>query len=123
MTRLIAIFMTVTVLLSAVADIRDLSKVALLINHYHQAHEQISLSEFLDLHYGASAAQHDKEHGHKSLPFKSHERTLIQPLTAAPSFTFVSIEPAVENREAMSLYRSVFATGIPASIWQPPRLG
>jgi hypothetical protein len=123
MNRVLSIFLAFTVMLASLADVRDLAKIALLINHYHQAHEQISLSEFLELHYGASAAQHDKEHGHKSLPFKSHERTLIQPLTAALSFTFITSAPAGETSQAMDLYRSVFITEFSASIWQPPRLG
>ena len=123
MKRVLAIVLSAAVVVSAVVDIKDLTKVALLINHYHQAHEQISLADFIELHYGASASAHDKEHGHKSLPFKSHERALTQPLTAAPVFVFVPSAESIEPAPLVCRYRTVSLSEFPESIWQPPRLG
>ena len=122
MKRIVASLLATVMVFASLAELRDLSKIALLINHYHQAHEEISLSDFLELHYGASATAHDKEHGHKSLPFKSHERTLTQPLAVVGAFFFIPQPTTPEYRKPVSLYRSVFTSEFAQSIWQPPRL-
>ncbi len=123
MNRILALFLSMVVVVSTLIDMKDLAKIALLINHYHQAHEQISLVDFLELHYGASATRHDKEHGHKSLPFKSHERAFMQPLTAAPTFHFSTPAEPCESSPVVSHYRSVTIFDFAESIWQPPRIG
>ncbi len=123
MKRIVASLLAVVIAVTSLAELRDLSKIAVLINHYQQAHGQISLSDFLELHYGESATEHDKEHDHRSLPFKSHERNITQPLAVVCVFYFLPPGFAPEYRKPVSLYRSVFTSEFAQSIWQPPRLG
>ena len=122
MNRIVSVALALIMAAGSLADLHDLSKIALLINHYHQAHEQTSLGDFLELHYGAGAARHDKEHGHKSLPFKSHECAYSHPVTVAIPFHLALLPETPSDRFLESPYRSVFHSEFSASIWQPPRI-
>lgn len=125
MHRIVARFMLFLIFASSLVDLHDLSKMAMLINHYreHVANGSTTLIEFINLHYGDQAEQHDKEHGHRSLPFKSHENASTHHLTA---FIDLNIHispddfPSVIDQE--SLYHSHFTPGYSRSIFQPPRL-
>jgi hypothetical protein len=116
--------MLVLMFLSSLVDLHDLSKFSMLINHYreHVASGEISPREFIDLHYGEQAKEHDKQHGHRSLPFKSHESASTHHLTA---FLDLRILPESEEIPAPtqqeSLYTSHFTPGFSKSIFQPPR--
>lgn len=117
-------FMLVLMFLSSLVDLHDLSKFSMLINHYreHIAGAEISLHEFIDLHYGEQAEEHDKQHGHRSLPFKSHESASTHHLTA-----FLDLRIQLESEEMPIsaqqeiLYTSHFTPGYSKSIFQPPR--
>lgn len=116
--------MLVLMFLSSLVDLHDLSKFSMLINHYreHNAGGKISLVEFIDLHYGEQAEEHDKQHGHNSLPFKSHESASTHHLTA-----FLDLHIQLESEEIPVsvrqeiLYSSHFTPGFSKSIFQPPR--
>ena len=114
--------MALLMVAGSLADLHDLSKITLLINHYRLAHDQTSLADFLELHYGSGAARHDKEHGHKSLPFKSHESTYSHPVTLTLPLHLSLPSELPTGRYTESHYRSVFHSEFSASIWQPPRL-
>lgn len=124
MQSITARFLLVLMFLSSLVDLHDLSKFSMLINHYHEhvANGNISLTEFIDLHYGEQAEEHDKQHGHRSLPFKSHESASTHHLTA-----FLDLKIQLESIEIStlilqkSLYTSHFTPGFSKSIFQPPR--
>jgi len=124
MHRLIAQFLLVIMAFSSLIDLHDLSKMAMLFNHYqeHIANGKTTLSEFIDLHYGSQAEQHDKEHGHRSLPFKSHESASTHHITA-----FFDLHLQLESGEvfasdpSQSHYPFHFTPGYISSIFQPPK--
>lgn len=123
MYRIVARFLLILMVCSSMVDLHDLSKMAMLINHYreHVANGAVTLGEFIDLHYGAQAEKHDKEHGHESLPFKSHESASTHHLTAFFDFR---IQPVAESPTAVaqqSLYHSHFTPGFSRAIFQPPK--
>ena len=122
--RALAAFLLVVMLLGSLVDLQDLSKISMLVNHYreHLAKAEVSFSDFIELHYGKQADRHDKEHGHKSLPFKSHACSFIQPF-AFNEGTILSEEiPVTDTFRQSNFYLSVFRSSFTVSIWQPPRL-
>lgn len=122
MRSLISSSLIMVIVAGSLIEFRDLPKIGLLINHYHQAHEQISLLEFLELHYGNGSEKHDKEHGHKSLPFKSHESTSVQFISFQPVVAVPSTSCIINSNKQEKTYRSVFISEFSQSIWQPPKL-
>ena len=130
MHRIVARFLVILIICSSMVDLHDLSKMAMLINHYREhvaasrvsaANGEVTLAEFIDLHYGAQAEQHDKEHGHESLPFKSHESASTHHISAFFEFRLQPVPeaPIVVSQE--SLYHSHFTPGFSRAIFQPPK--
>ena len=120
--------MAFVLLLGSFVDLHDLSKLPYMIKHYQQHKnkaEAFSFSDFLDLHYGGQAEQHDKqEHEkHKGLPFKTHDCTAFHASSVLQKF-----EPSVISTFSLTIsysnfYQSVFTSEFSQSIWQPPKLG
>lgn len=124
MHRLVARFMLILIFTSSLVDLHDMSKMAMLINHYreHVATGSTTLADFINLHYGDQAEQHDKEHGHRSLPFKSHESASTHHLSACLELNIqISAEEFPDVIKQESLYQSHFTPGFIRSIFQPPR--
>lgn len=122
--KALAAFLLVIMLIGSLIDLQDLSKVSMLVNHYreHLAKAEVSFSDFLELHYGKQADRHDKEHGHKSLPFKSHACSFIQPFSFGEVTALSDEIPVTDTFRQSNFYLSVFRSSFTVSIWQPPRL-
>lgn len=123
MFRVTARFLLVVMISSSMIDLHDLSKMAMLINHYreHVANGKTTFIDFIDMHYGEQAEKHDKEHGHKSLPFKSHESASTHHISA---FFDLKIQPAIPTTTVIQneiLFQSHFTPGFSRSIFQPPK--
>lgn len=122
-----AYLLTALILAGSVIDLHDLSKVPYMISHFQQHKnnaESFSFVDFFDLHYGASAEQHDKqEHEqHKGLPFKTHDCT-----TSHISMILTDFEPNIESSFGLTIsynnfYESAYSSDFCQSIWQPPKL-
>jgi len=121
-----AYLLTALILTGSVIDLHDLSKVPYMLRHYqqHKSNTQsFSVSDFFDLHYGASAEQHDKqEHEqHKGLPFKTHDCT-----TSHISMILTDFAPHIESSFSRiirysNFYKSTYTSAFSQSIWQPPK--
>jgi hypothetical protein len=126
--RIVAIFLGLLVSLGSIVDLHDLSKLPYMIKHYQQHKNKeyaFSFADFLDLHYGGKAEQHDKqEHEkHKGLPFKTHDCTAFHPSSVLQKF-----EPSLLSSFGLTFsysnfYQSVFCSEFSQPIWQPPKLG
>jgi len=122
-----AYVLTVVILTGSAIDLHDLSKIPYMISHFQQHKnnaEAFSFADFFDLHYGASAEQHDKqEHEqHKGLPFKTHDCT-----TSHISMILIDFEPNIESSFGLTIrynnfYESAYSSDFSQSIWQPPKL-
>jgi len=114
-------------LTGSVIDLHDLSKLPFMIEHYWQ-HKNMSsafsVSEFVDLHYGRKAEQHDKqEHEqHKQLPFKSHDCTALHATIIIQKLQPSLICTAGFTLRYSNFYQSAFSTSFIQSIWQPPKI-
>ncbi|MBX2913670.1 MAG: hypothetical protein KF856_00225 [Cyclobacteriaceae bacterium] len=127
MKKSMAYLLTALILAGSVIDLHDLSKVPYMLRHFQQHKsntESFSFSDFFDLHYGASAEQHDKqEHEqHKGLPFKTHDCT-----TSHISMILTDFEPNIESSFGLTIsynnfYESAYSSDFCQSIWQPPKL-
>lgn len=126
MFKLSATILAFTVFVGSIMDLRDLGKLPYLLKHYEQHVQKegaFSFADFMELHYGEKAAQHDKEEHekHKGLPFKTHDCTSIH------STVFLEELMAPENDAPVTcvvytnFYQSAFSSGFQQSIWQPPR--
>lgn len=127
MTKSISILLLSLTLMVSVVDLHNLAKMPRLIEHYKEHRKRLagfSFMDFLDLHYGRQAVQHDQdERGkHRTLPFKSSTCTFSHILTIisrvnAYEITFISFCVSYSN-----FYQSTFSVGFSDSIWQPPRI-
>ncbi|MBX2895576.1 MAG: hypothetical protein KF763_09035 [Cyclobacteriaceae bacterium] len=127
MKKIMAYVLTVVILMGSAIDLHDLSKIPYMISHFQQHKnnaESFSFADFFDLHYGASAEQHDKqEHEqHKGLPFKTHDCT-----TSHISMILTDFEPNIESSFSLTIsynnfYESAYSSDFCQSIWQPPKL-
>jgi hypothetical protein len=126
--RVLSIWLAFIFLTGSVIDLHDLSKLPYMIKHYNQhknkSEASFSISEFIDLHYGSHAEQHDKqEHEqHKGLPFKTHDCTALH-----ASIVFQKFQPALISTSGYTIsysnfYQSTFSSSFSQSIWQPPRI-
>jgi hypothetical protein len=126
MKRIVAILLLGLTLLGNIMDLRDLAKVPRLAEHYQEHRKKspdVSLLEFLNLHYGSEADQHDKEEHeqHKGLPFKSPDCTFTHTLTIITQFNGPVITSSTSSITYSNTYRSAFSNEFSQSIWQPPR--
>jgi hypothetical protein len=114
-------------LLGSMLDLHDLVKLPKLIEHYQQHRAKtadVSFIDFLDLHYGSGAAQHDQEEHeeHQNLPFKSPDCSFTHTVIVLSLFK----APEIASLESVALYsnfyHSPFSSEFSQSVWQPPRI-
>ena len=112
--------------MGSVMDFHNLAKIPRLIEHYKEHRNRLSclsFVDFLDLHYGSKAGQHDQdERGkHQNLPFKSNTCTYTNLLSVISSVNAWEITSITFSVSYSNFYQSASDTGFSESIWQPPR--
>lgn len=126
MTKSTSILLLSLTLMGSIVDLHSVVKMPILIEHYHEHLNRVSnfsLVDFLSLHYGRQANQHDQdERGkHQNLPFKSSTCTFSHILSVISNVNACEITSINFYRSYSNFYQSNFYTGFSESIWQPPR--
>jgi len=126
--RATSIILAFVILFGSLADLHDLAKIPYLIDHFDQHKSKVtsfSFTEFLDLHYGSMAEDHDKEEReqHKGLAYKapdntSNHSTIFLKETQNPSMKLEATEVIYTN-----FYQAHFSLAFLPAIFQPPRKG
>lgn len=127
MTKTISILLLSLTLIGSVVDLHSVAKMPRLLEHYKEHRKRLpgsSFMDFLDLHYGRQASQHDQdERGkHQNLPFKSSTCTFSHILSVISRVNAGEITSINFYRSYSNFYQSIFDTGFSESIWQPPRI-
>jgi hypothetical protein len=127
MTKSISILLLSLTLIGSVVDLHNLAKIPRLIEHYKEHRIRLSgfsFADFLDLHYGRQANQHDQdERGkHQNLPFKSSTCAFAHILSFFSSVNACEISSINFYLSYSNFYQSTFYAGFSESIWQPPRI-
>lgn len=127
MTKSISILLLSLTLMGSVVDLHTLAKMPRLFEHYKEHRKRLpgsSFMDFLELHYGGQANQHDQdERGkHQNLPFKSSTCTFSHILNVITSVNACEITSIHFYRTYSNFYQSTFYAGFSESIWQPPRI-
>lgn len=108
-------------------DLHNLIKIPELIEHYQEHRKRFSdfsFFDFLGLHYGRQASQHDQdEHGkHRNLPFKSGTCTFTHVFSIISIFKAFEIISTGFSFSYSNFYQSISSADFSESIWQPPRI-
>ncbi len=86
--------------------------------------EDITLVQFLKMHYVEDIAKNGDYESDKKLPFKTHDSCHAQiSITTPPSLVF-TIKKAIffsVKKDKQAFYQSTLESSFLASIWQPPR--
>lgn len=121
-----AILLLLVLYVFTATECRELLKLPVLIEHFteHQTkNSNLSLFDFINLHY-LSLEKHGAEDAHDhALPFKAHENchSIAMAVAGIPEQP-VSIDPHVFQLEAaVNLHPNFLYTSYSASIWQPPK--
>lgn len=125
--KAIGILLINVTLLGSMLDLHDLAKLPRLIEHYHHHKTKtvdVSFIDFLDLHYGSGAAQHDQEEHdeHQSLPFKNTDCTFTHTVIVLSLFKAPEIASLESVVTYSNFYNSAFSSEFSQSVWQPPRI-
>ncbi|HNA01338.1 MAG TPA: hypothetical protein PLN49_10775 [Ferruginibacter sp.] len=125
MKRLFAIF-SFAVIVSATTELHQLFKVPALVQHYYEhkaENNDISLADFIVLHYFSNAPR-DKDYDRDmQLPFKMTDCLSSSALTVPPVISYSAERPdffikrsypAVKNNSILPSHS--------AKIWQPPKM-
>ncbi len=100
-------------------DLGQLSKVPILLLHYHIEHAGISMLDFIDLHYGKKAASHGT---HEDLPMHKHTATAL-------GYVFIRLEInnsiQMPNMGVLSLpittfWQNLYRSEIQCILFSPP---
>ena len=108
-------------------EIYQLLKLPLLVEHYLEHKKEkndMSIWEFLHIHY-AQRIVYDKDYEKDmKLPFKSHNdcSDLLGSVSAAPPVPVYKIYFSPTFQQVPIFVGSYFYTEFPDSIWQPPRV-
>ncbi len=108
-------------------DLHSLAKMPRLLEHYREHRKRLSgfsFVDFLDLHYGRQANQHDQDERakHQNLPFKSSTCTFSHFLSVISSVNACEITSINFYLSYSNFYQSTFYSEFSESIWQPPRI-
>jgi hypothetical protein len=106
-------------------DVRELTKLPDLLQHYHEhkaENPSINFLSFLKLHY-TNASHHEQDHErHHELPFTNHHAAH----SAFVVFTITTFETSfqgiTESEISYSFYTEPAEKNITFSIWQPPKV-
>ncbi len=108
-------------------ELAQLVKLPLLIEHYQEHKKEnndITLLQFLAIHYthgNVKDADYDKD---MQLPFKTHDGCINASIAAFVPFNFsTSVEKpcTTENKSYPTLKDKFLANSFLSNIWQPPR--
>lgn len=103
------------------ADWHEIPKLINLIEHFNHHDElsngEISISDFLIMHYSGSDSKNHEEH--KNLPFHHLCNSGFIALVSAFEYSFYTLKPVNQPTELYSF--SVVRDHIP-NVWQPPRV-
>jgi hypothetical protein len=108
-------------------DLHTLEKMPRLIEHYQEHRNRLSdfsILDFLNLHYGKQAGQHEQdERGkHQTLPFKSGGCASSHVLSLVSCVNAFEIATPSFSISYPNFYQSTFSVDFSESIWQPPRV-
>lgn len=107
------------------SDLHELSKISFLIQHYQghqdQSQGQLSLLEFLKMHY--QDARHMKSENHESLPLKQMGNSPFDYFVSTPAVLCSQQLPHFPLPIQYILVDQQVADHAAGSIWQPPQLG
>jgi len=126
--RATSVILAFVILFGSLADLHDLAKIPYMIDHFNQHKSKatgFSFTEFLDLHYGSMAEEHDKEEReqHKGLPFKAPDNTSIHSTIFLTATQNTSIELEASEVTYTNFYQAHFSLEFLPAIFQPPRKG
>jgi hypothetical protein len=126
MTKSISILLLSLTLMGSVVDFHNLAKMPRLIEHYKEHRKRLSNFSFMDflaLHYGRQAGQHDQdERGkHRTLPFKSSTCPFSHIMSFISNVNAFELNSTSYYVSYPNFYQSTFYSGFSESIWQPPR--
>lgn len=126
MKKTIAIFF-LSIYLISLTELNQLVKLPLLVEHYLEHKEKdndLSLMEFLNIHYSESNvkdADYDKD---MKLPFKTHEgcNNSITIAFVPNNFEELLAKPSHIQNKTFSIYHEEFLkSAYLSTIWQPPK--
>jgi hypothetical protein len=123
----LAVFISVQSLLPGLS-VLELGKLPALFQHYssHRSlNSEMSLLDFLELHY-SNPSHHDQDHNeHHKLPFNDHHSTVSAVcfyFVSERSFT-LSVRYFPIGQTNQTVYHSIVEEELAIHVWQPPRKG
>ncbi len=102
-------------------------KLPLFVRHYieHKGKDaQLTLSEFIEMHYANTDVKDADYEEDMKLPFKTHNVCAgVTSISFIPnSFEDLLIKPILSEENSYSNYQGTFLTSsCPSTIWQPPK--
>lgn len=126
MKKLFAILLLFIYLIS-LTELSQLVKLPILVEHFIEHKEKnsnLSLWEFLNMHYAQSDDHDGDRDKDMKLPFKSHDGCINTTIVALPSTNIgtLSEKPICIEKKAYSIYTENFLSSSHlSSIWQPPK--
>jgi hypothetical protein len=124
--KLFAILLLFIYLIS-LTELSQLVKLPILVEHFIEHKEKnsnLSLWEFLNMHYAQSDDHDGDRDKDMKLPFKSHDGCINTTIVALPSTNIgtLSEKPICIEKKAYSIYTENFLSSSHlSSIWQPPK--
>lgn len=113
--------------LISLTELSQLVKLPILVEHFIEHKEKnsnLSLWEFLNMHYAQSDDHDGDRDKDMKLPFKSHDGCINTTIVALPSTNIgtLSAKPICIEKKAYSIYTENFLSSSHlSSIWQPPK--
>lgn len=101
----------------------QLSSLPALAGHYRhhvEEHGPVTVIDFLAMHYGADARQHNQEEDHRDLPFFQLSHTSLVVIDHEPQQLALIQGPAIEHEPAVHAV-SAYACAYVGGIFQPPK--
>lgn len=120
--RFLAILLSVNLLL-AQTPLQQFLKLPLLFHHFHHHHDQnLSVSDFLNMHYMHSGKHHSDHDEDMQLPFKKHDQHFL-----ASVFNCIKADPIVISGsipQSIGSFPDIYfglSSTFFGTIWQPPQ--
>ncbi|TGE21298.1 hypothetical protein E5K00_13480 [Hymenobacter aquaticus] len=133
----LALFLSVLMLVSSLVpqnDVEELGKLPQLVQHFRshaaQARGQLSVSQFLGLHYGAASTRHDQyvravrhSQEHDNLPLRGqHNFPNLDYIVPAGRVAVLACRRVRSSAAYRAPARSLYAFALANSLLQPPRV-
>ena len=126
MKRNIAIFL-LSVYLFSTTEARELLKLPVVFMHYQEhkvLNKDLTILEFLDIHYMHGSPHDDDYDRDMQLPFKTPIPSTVITLNFVPPLPFFFCMKkvlSVEKKQRLPYTNSRYSYHFHSSIWQPPR--